>query len=504
MRRAPTPRPRRPHRPPLETLEPRVALAGGLASELIVQFRDHAAPTLRRSLPTRLDADVTPLGHDSRVALWSFDDPAAARRAAARLRLNRSVLSITPNAALRPATLPDDPRYLNGSQWGVLGGDPAISPSIAPNAFGSNAEGAWAAGHLGSRSVYVGIIDEGVMIGHEDLAANAWTNPFDPADGIDNDGNGYVDDTHGWDFAANDRTVFDGPADDHGTLVAGVIGAAAGNALGIAGVSPAVTLIPAKFLGASGGTLANAIRALNYLTDLKTRHGIDVVAVNNSWTGGLYAKPLHDAIVRAARADILFVAAAGNNGKNNDTSATYPANYSTLAAVGYESVISVAALTNTGARASFSNFGAATVDIAAPGSNIASTTPGPKGDSAYGTASGTSLAAPFVTGAIALYAAAHPNATAAQIRAALLDSAAPTPSLAGRVATGGRLDVAAMLALAPPPAAVGSAAAAATPAPSAGRALTILAAPAAADAPDPWSFLRAGRPRNRGWWPASR
>jgi len=150
---------------------------------------------------------------------------------------------------------------------------------------------------------------------------------------------------------------------------------------------------------------------------------------------------LHNAIWRAAQEDILFIAAAGNSSSNNDVQANYPSNYSTTAVAGYDSVVAVASLTNTGALSSFSSYGATTVDIAAPGSAIYSTLPGGR----YGTYSGTSMATPHVTGAVALFAAENPNATAAEIRAALLDSAAATPSLGGRVVTGGRLDIDALL-----------------------------------------------------------
>jgi hypothetical protein len=211
-------------------------------------------------------------------------------------------------------------------------------------------------------------------------------------------------------------------------------------------------MISTKFLGIDGGYTTGAIKAIDYLTDLKTRHGVNVVASSNSWGGGGYSSALHSAIIRGAKAGILFVGAAGNNASNNDVSANYPSNYSTLqgtsttTAASYEAVIAVAALTSTGGLASFSNYGATTVDIAAPGSAINSTLPG----NTYGSYSGTSMATPHVTGAVALYAAAYPNASAAQMRQAILGTARPTASVSGLTATGGRLDVAAALNVAPP------------------------------------------------------
>ena len=151
---------------------------------------------------------------------------------------------------------------------------PAVGSSSPANPYGSGAIGAWAQGVTGSRNVVVGVVDEGIQVDHPDLAANIWTNPWDPPNGIDDDGNGYVDDVHGWDFMHNDNSVYDGPATDyHGTHVAGTIGAVGGNGTGVVGVNWNVTLISAKFLEGTGDT-ADAIRALDYLTDLKVRHGL--------------------------------------------------------------------------------------------------------------------------------------------------------------------------------------------------------------------------------------
>jgi len=307
--------------------------------------------------------------------------------------------------------------------------------------------------------VYVGVIDEGLMHTHCDLAPNIWANPFDPADGADNDGNGYVDDVHGWDFFSGNSTVFDGNGtegwDNHGTHVSGTIGSASNGGQcqpgqygdgGDVGVNWDVTLIAGKFLGPEFGYLDGAVRAVEYFTDLKTQRGLNIVALNNSWGGGGYSQALHDAILRAAKADILFIAAAGNDGRNNDATASYPSGYtttqgtSTEGAAGYDSVIAVAAIDSRGGLAGWSNWGRATVDLGAPGVDIWSTTASPGAWASY---SGTSMAAPHVTGAAALYKAVYPEASAAQIRAALLDAARvrQTTALKGKVATNGRLDL---------------------------------------------------------------
>jgi subtilisin family serine protease len=268
-----------------------------------------------------------------------------------------------------------------------------------------------------------------------------WVNPYDPVDGVDNDGNGYVDDERGWDFSAGDNTTFDGAKDDHGTHVAGTIGATGGNASGVAGMCWSVQIITAKFLGNSGGTTANAIRAVDYLTDLKTRHGLNIVATNNSWGGGGFSQALFDAIERAGAAQILFIAAAGNGGSDgvgddNDASPFYPASYSNA------NVIAVASITRSGEKSSFSNYGGLSVDLGAPGSGIYSTLPGRRNNSAYGSYSGTSMATPHVTGAAALYAALNPpGLPAATIKGAILSRAALTPSLMGKTTSNGRLDV---------------------------------------------------------------
>ena len=326
-----------------------------------------------------------------------------------------------------------EPNFANGSLWGMYG--PATSPV---NQYGSNAAAAWAAEKTGSADVYIGIIDEGIQFDHPDLAGQVWTNPYDPAGGGDNDGNGLIDDVNGWDFANNDNTIYDGgtggTSDDHGTHVAGTIGAKSDGA-GVVGVNWNVKLISGKFLGANGGSLANAVKAVDYFTNLKISKGLNIVATNNSWGGGSFSQALLDAISRANAQNILFVAAAGNSGTNNDRRASYPANYDV------PNVIAVAAIDKFGALASFSQYGLKTVDLGAPGVAILSTT----AYNGYSSYNGTSMATPHVTGAVALYAAVKPGSSAATIKNAILSSAVPTASLNRKTVTGGRLDANAAL-----------------------------------------------------------
>jgi subtilisin family serine protease len=338
------------------------------------------------------------------------------------VRSDSAVAFAEPNWRVAAVATSNDPYWTNGSLWGMGGG------------YGSRASEAWSAGHTGSASVYVGVIDEGIQYSHPDLSGNVG-NPKEVADGRDNDGNGYVDDVNGWDFVRNDNTVYDGGtggnADDHGTHVSGTIDGKGGNGIGVAGTNWSAKLISGKFLGRNGGTTANAVRAVDYFSGLKAR-GVPIVALNNSWGGGGYSQALYDAIRRANSADILFVAAAGNSGTNNDTTASYPSNYD------LPNVIAVAAIDKTGALASFSQYGARTVDLGAPGVGVWSTT----AFNTYSSYSGTSMATPHVTGAAALYKSTHPTATAAQIKSAILSSVTPTASLTGRTVTGGRLNAA--------------------------------------------------------------
>lgn len=327
----------------------------------------------------------------------------------------------------------NDPYFTNSSLWGMN--------ASSSTQFGSGAVTAWGNNKTGSNTVYVGIIDEGYMYTHEDLSANAGVNPGEIAGNKkDDDGNGLIDDVYGWDFAGNNNTIFDGVADDHGTHVAGTIGAVGGNSKGVAGVCWNVKMIGAKFLGSTGGTTANAIKAVDYFTNLKTRqtNPVNIVATNNSWGGGGFSQSLKDAIDRANAAGILFVAAAGNSGTNNDATVSYPSGYTSA------NIIAVASITNAGALSSFSQYGATTVDIGAPGSGVFSCVPKTSRKtviSGYASYNGTSMATPHVTGAVALYKSINSSATAADIKTAIMNAATATTSLSNKCVSGGRLNV---------------------------------------------------------------
>jgi subtilisin family serine protease len=427
--------------------QPALSVSGGGApeyvpGEVIVKFRADASAEARDAALQAASAKVgerivtaAMLRAGDNEGLTVLHTGLAVPAAIERLRGNPDVEYAEPNWIYRHNATSDDTYYTDGLLWGMYGD--ATSPA---NQYGSQAGEAWAGSKTNCGTVWVGIIDEGYMYTHEDLAANAGKNPVDNTfDGIDNDGNGYVDDVYGWDFDGNDNSVFDGTHDDHGTHVAGTIGGVGGNGKGVAGVCWTVKLFNAKFLGRFGGTTANAVKSVDYFTDLKARHGINLVATSNSWGGGGFSQALGDAIERANAQNILFIAAAGNDSNDCDTSTgCYPAEYPNA------NVIAVASITSSGAMSSFSNYGATTIDIGAPGSGIWSTIPASsrgKIVSSYKSYSGTSMATPHVSGAAALYAAYHSGASAATIKNAIMSGAVPTASLNGKVVSNGRLNV---------------------------------------------------------------
>jgi subtilisin family serine protease/DNA-binding beta-propeller fold protein YncE len=354
---------------------------------------------------------------------WRLPPGLSVEDAIARLRERGDVEVAEPNYVLTADRLPDDARFgelyafnNTGQTGGAAGAD-------------INATRAWNIS-TGSRGVIVAVIDTGIDATHPDLAANLFTNAGEiPGNGIDDDGNGYIDDVHGWDFANDDNN----PDDDagHGTHVSGTIGAVGDNGLGVAGINWHVTILPVKFLGADGsGFSSDALRGIDYATLMGAQ------VMNNSWGGGGYSAIMQDSIAAAETAGMVFVAAAGNAGQNIDEIPQFPASYV------LPNVIAVAATDDEDGIPDFSNWGPQSVLLGAPGVSILSTVPG----GGYGFKTGTSMATPMVTGAVALLRAAEPGITVAQVRARLMASVDPVPSLQYTTVSGGRLNLFRLLA----------------------------------------------------------
>jgi thermitase len=320
------------------------------------------------------------------------------------------------------ANKPNDPMF--GDQW-----------ALANNGQNGGKEGAdisalraWEK-TTGSDDVVVAVLDSGVDYTHPDLKENIWIRPAKIAAYKDRD-LGDIDDVRGYNAIENDNDPMD--ENGHGTHCAGIIGAEGGNNEGIAGVNWKVQIMPLKFMDANGsGTTKDAIEAINYVIDRK-QHGVNVRIISASWGSTQKSQALEDIIREAYKAGILFVAASGNSSVDTDQSPHYPSSYN----VG--NIISVAATDANDQLTSFSNYGARTVHIAAPGKDILSTWL----ENGFREASGTSMATPVVAGVAALVLAKDPHMTVDQLRKHLLNSVDKLPSLKGKVLTGGRINAA--------------------------------------------------------------
>ena len=412
-------------------------------SRLIVTFRPGTTAAARtRAVQATGARETTRLPHTRSVALQAA--PGRAKEVAAALRADPHVLRVSvDHLRFRDADPTGEPAWVE--QWGLdntgqLGGyDPRTYGSPDADIDGRQALSIT----TGDPATVVAVIDDGVDFGHPDLLDRAWTNPGESGEGretngIDDDSNGYIDDVHGWDFCHDDNTVHDFDQDFHGTHVAGTI-AASLNGVGVVGVAPNVSIMALKFIsddapaGACGRD-SQAIAAITYARSFGVR------IANASWGGrGLpnSAPTLYDAIKTSG---MLFVAAAGNDGLDND----HVQMPNLPAAWDLPNILSVAAIDNTGGLAWFSDYGRTTVDIAAPGDGILSSVPAESlhPDPGWAWMSGTSMAAPHVSGTAALVVSAFPSLAADPnaLKARLLSTGKPDAATVGYTLTGRVVD----------------------------------------------------------------
>src|SRR5262245_693258 len=392
---------------------------------IIVGFKAHVSAKARGSALAAVGARPTKRFSqiDSTVVSVSESNTSRTIRA---LERDPRVAYAEPNFILHAADATNDPFF--NQEWGLDNTGQQVNWTSGTPDADIDAKEAWNVS-TGSPDVTVAVIDTGVDVTHPDLAQDIWINEGENCagcrtNGIDDDGNGYVDDWRGWDFVNHDND----PTDDngHGTHVAGSIAAAGNNGVGVAGVTWNSKIMPLKFLGSDGsGSTEDAISAILYAR----AKGVPIL--NNSWGGGEFSQALQDAIEQTDASGELFVAAAGNDFTNTDAEPFWPSSYDT------PNILSVGASDQFDRKAWFSNYGVRTVDLSAPGTNIYSTWRG----GTYRFADGTSMATPQVSGAAALAKAVFPDASGVGLKALLLRTVDPVAALNGATRTGGRLNV---------------------------------------------------------------
>jgi subtilisin family serine protease len=396
--------------------------------KLLVRFKRDAAVSTQASVHSRIGTTVV---HTYKfvpdLQVVQLPERLSVERALAYYKSNPDVLYAEPNLIYKTsATTPNDPLFpeLFGlHNTGQTGGT---------NDADIDAPEAWDISQ-GSDQVVVALLDSGIDYTHPDLAANTFVNQpeFTGQTGVDDDGNGYVDDIHGINTIDGIADPFPNDGDAHGTHVSGTIAAAGNNGSGVVGVNWRAKIVACKAFS-QFATLEAIIECMDYFLDLKTRanNPVNIIASNNSWGGGGFSQALLDAIEAHNAAGILFIAAAGNDGDNTDINPHFPSSYDS------SNIISVLASNHFDERAFFSNFGALTVDVGAPGEDILSTVPG--GD--FAVFSGTSMATPHVTGLVALIKAANPARTPQQIKNLVLTGGDITEGTTGTVLTGRRIN----------------------------------------------------------------
>ncbi len=423
--------------------------------EVLVVYKDAVGDPSRSGAPMRIGGHVVQTLAEGRMHRVLLPAHVTLAQAIATLNRDPEVAYAEPNYKLYAhATTPNDTYFTD--LWGMQNTGQIFASGVKAGKSGADihAVNAWDL-TTGAATTIVADIDTGIDYNHPDLIDNVWTNP---SPGTYNDIHG-IKHNSTYDSATNTLipNISGDPFDDagHGTHTAGTMGATGNNSLGVVGVNWTVKIIAAKFLDKNGsGYTSDAISCIDYLNGLKdewtsgakdangNRLGADIVVMNNSWGGGGFDQSLKDAIQRANTRGILFVCSAGNASNDNDKTPTYPASY------GNSNIIVVEATDANDTQASFSNYGKTSVNIGAPGVNIASTVPtaywtsrGYTGVDPYAYFSGTSMAAPHVSGAIALLHTYLPLLTASQLKTRILNSGDPIAALWHKTATGRRLNI---------------------------------------------------------------
>lgn len=394
--------------------------------EVLVRYRAITDSLQRARAESDVDADEIET-IDARGVRRVHSSRRSTHELLSMLRANPDVEFAEPNYLLHADVTPNDPFF--GSLWGLFNG--GQSGGTAGNDI--SATQAWDIS-TGNRANVVGVIDTGIDYNHPDLAANIWSAPSPFSVVVGGLTINCPAGSHGFNAIFNTCDPMDDH--DHGTHVAGTIGGVGNNGVGVAGVNWQTSMMGLKFLDASGsGWTSDAMKAIEFAIQTKAAFsssgGANVRVLSNSWGGGAYSQSLRDMIVRANTSEMLFVAAAGNSGSNNDAYPTYPANYDVA------NVVAVAAIDRFAQRAAFSNYGANTVHLGAPGVSILSTVR----SNSYATFSGTSMATPHVSGAAALLLSACNLPTATSLASAILTRVDPLASMSGVTRTGGRLNV---------------------------------------------------------------
>jgi subtilisin family serine protease/uncharacterized protein YkwD len=392
------------------TGEPAVRFA---PKSVVVRFDPDATAAERSRLLDSIGGRVARELPVAETVVVRLSGDVSVRDARRRLESSAAVGYAEPDYLVSAAEVPNDPRY--SDLWALRSGEPG----------NARVASAWDL-TTGRSSVTVAVVDTGVMHTHPDLAPNMWTNAGESANGVDDDGNGFVDDVRGWDFVASDANPNDEKG--HGSHVAGTIAARGDNGLGLAGVSWRSRIMALRVLDAEGSGRSSAVAAaFDYAADKGVR------IVNASLSGSGDSQTITSVV--KAHPGTLFIVAASNSSSDNDSAPRWPCN------IAVPNLVCVAATTKSNVLADYSNYGATSVDLGAPGSSILSVSVPAYYDGAeYRYSNGTSMAAPHVAGVAALLWGEVPDASVAQIRAALLSSVDPVPSLAGKTVTGGRLD----------------------------------------------------------------